>query len=476
MNNELVPTIGIEVHVELKTDMKVFSKSRNNYNSEANTNVNEIDLGYPGVLPTLNEEIIKKALEAAMLLNCDINYLMHFDRKNYYYPDLPKGYQITQASTPIGHDGYIEININNEPKKILIERVHIEEDTCKSTHIGNKTLLNYNRAGVPLIEIVTKPVIKTAKEAVLFLERLKELLFYLNISDCKMEEGSMRADVNISLSNSDILGTKCEIKNLGSITAVGTCIEEEIKRQSEILLSGGVIEEETRRYDSITNKTILMRKKEIGNDYRYFPEPDIPYVDLRNLKEDFNETELIMLPNERRSIYLDKGISEINIEKLLSNKNLSDFLNLFIGTDINFKIASNLLVGDITSYLNKYNLNIMDTKLTYGKFLELVNMLDNNTISNKIFKDILDYIMETDDTINKILEKNNIELVNNEDELIDVIKSVLEQNKDSVNAYKSGKDNALKYLMGMIMKETQGKANPKLVNELLLDLLSKDVN
>ena len=475
MNNKYIPTIGIEVHVELKTNNKIFSPSKNNYDSSVNTNINEIDLAYPGVLPTLNYEVVEKALLACLSLNCSINRKMHFDRKNYYYPDLPKGYQITQNKTPIGYDGYVLIDTNLGPKKIELERIHMEEDTCKSIHINGKTLLNYNRAGVPLIEIVTKPCISSGDEAVKYLEALREALFYLGVSDCKIEEGSMRADVNVSVSKDSNLGTKCEVKNIGSISSVKTAIDYEITRQIKLLEENKKIEEETRKFDAKTSSTVLMRKKEVGNDYRYFPEPDIPYLYITDELLENVKSQIKFLPNERRRIYKEKGISEINIEKLISNKSLSDYLNKFLNENIDFKIASNILLGDITSYLNKNNININNTKLD-NKFIYLVDMLSNQKMSSKIFKEILPDILESDLSIEEILKLKNITLMSDTNELEDIVKKVLSENQNSVNDYKSGKQNALKYLMGMIMKETKGSANPKIVNDLLLDLLSKDVN
>ena len=266
----LEPTIGIEVHVELKSKNKVFSNTINAYSNNANTNVNIVDLGYPGTLPVLNYEVVKMALKAALALNCKINKKMHFDRKNYFYPDLPKGYQITEQATPIGYDGYLEIEVDGCTRKIGIERIHIEEDTCKSMHVLDNTLLNYNRAGVPLVEIVTKPDIKSPKEAVAYVETLRRTLLYLEISDVKIEEGSMRCDTNISLApqNAEKLGTKIEIKNIGSVSNVGISLEYEIKRQKELLENGTILKEETRRFDDNTNSTILLRVKETGNDYR----------------------------------------------------------------------------------------------------------------------------------------------------------------------------------------------------------------
>ncbi len=462
-------TIGIEVHVELKTNSKVFSLTKNDYNSEANTNICEIDLGYPGTLPTLNKGVVMSALKACLGLNCSINKKMHFDRKNYFYPDLPKGYQITQARTPIGYDGYVLV----EGNKIRIERIHIEEDTAKSLHVNNKTYLNYNRAGVPLIEIVSRPDMHTKEEAMKYLERLRETLFYLGVSDCKIEEGSMRADVNISISDNDTLGTRAEIKNIGSISNVGLAIDYEIKRQEEILESGGVIEEETRKFDSTTNTTILMRKKETGNDYRYFPEPDIPYLELSDDMISGVKESIVLLPDERRKIYLERNILPINVEKLINNKDLSDYLNSFIKTNIDFKIASNLLLTDISSYLNKNRLSIFDTKLSYDKFIELVTLLSDGVITNKIFKDIMIDILEKDSSIKEILKEKNISLETDTSSLIKIIEKVLLENEKSLNDYKAGKDNALKFLMGMVMKETKGSFNPKLVNETLTKMCKK---
>lgn len=472
MNKDYTPTIGIEVHIEVMSKTKIFSPSVNGYSDSVNRHVNIIDLGMPGVLPSLNKEVIYKALKACLALNCTINKRMHFDRKCYYYPDLPKGYQITQNETPIGVNGKLKIG---DDKYVLIEEMHIEEDTCKSLHVNGYTLLNYNRSGVPLIEIVTKPCIKSSSDAMSYLENLRELMLYLGVSDCKIEEGSMRADVNVSVSKTDTLGTKCEVKNIGSIKDVGTAINEEIKRQIDILEGGGTLIPETRRFDSKLNTTVSMRKKEVGNDYRYIPEPDIPYVVLEDSYIENVKKDIVMLPSERREIYTNNGISNVNIEKLIANKDLSDYLNKFIDKNINLKIASNILLGDITSYLNKNKLSVYDTKID-SKFIDIVNYLDSGKLSSKNFKDILQDLMESDLSLDEILKKNNISLVSNSDELMKVVTEVLDENKASVNDYKNGKDNAFKYLMGMVMKETKGSANPVIVNKLLKDLLSKDVN
>lgn len=468
-----IPTIGIEVHVELKTNTKIFSNSLNGYGQMANSLTNVVDLGYPGTLPTVNKEVINLAIKAACVLNCKIRKEMHFDRKNYFYPDNPKNFQITQARTPIGYDGYVEIEVDGTKKKIEIEEMHIEEDTCKSTHRGDKTLLDFNRAGVPLIEIVTKPCISSSTEAKLYLEKLKELLFYTDISDCKMEEGSMRCDANVSIrkNETDPLGTKCEIKNIGSISNVGLSIEKEISRQIELLEKGETFKEQTRRYDDKLGDTVLMRIKETGNDYRYFPEPDIPYLYLTDTMIEEVRNTIEMLPDERRSLYMEKNVSEINAKKLVQNKPLSDYFNTLLTEDIDFKIASNLLLGDISAYLNKTEKSITDTTLTKERMVELVNKISDNTLTSKNLKDILDKVLEEDKSISEIIKESGIENITDDTALREIIKKIVSENSESVTDYKNGHDRAIKFLMGQVMKETKGSANPKLAMNILIEEL-----
>lgn len=468
-----IPTIGIEVHVELKTNTKIFSNSLNGYGQMANSLTNVVDLGYPGTLPTVNKEVINLAIKAACVLNCKIRKEMHFDRKNYFYPDNPKNFQITQARTPIGYDGYVEIEVDGTKKKIEIEEMHIEEDTCKSTHRGDKTLLDFNRAGVPLIEIVTKPCISSSTEAKLYLEKLKELLFYTDISDCKMEEGSMRCDANVSIrkNETDPFGTKCEIKNIGSISNVGLSIEKEIIRQTELLEKGETFKEQTRRYDDKLGDTVLMRIKETGNDYRYFPEPDIPYLYLTDTMIEEVRNTIEMLPDERRSLYMEKNVSEINAKKLVQNKPLSDYFNTLLTEDIDFKIASNLLLGDISAYLNKTEKAITDTTLTKERMVELVNKISDNTLTSKNLKDILDKVLEEDKSISEIIKESGIENITDDTALREIIKKIVSENSESVTDYKNGHDRAIKFLMGQVMKETKGSANPKLAMNILIEEL-----
>ena len=468
-----IPTVGIEVHCELKTNTKIFSNSINGYGQMANSLTNVVDLGYPGTLPTLNKEVLNLAIKAALVLNCKIRRQMHFDRKNYFYPDNPKNYQITQAETPIGYDGYVEIEVNGKKKKIEIEEMHIEEDTCKSTHRGTKTLLDFNRAGVPLIEIVTKPCMESGEEAKLYLEKLRELLFYSDVSDCKIEEGSMRADANVSIrkKESDPFGTKAEIKNIGSISNVKLSIDKEIERQANLYDKGETFLPQTRRFDSKLNDTVLMRVKETGNDYRYFPEPDIPYVYVTEEQIDEVRKTIPMLPEERRKKYIELGISEVNAKKLVGHRTLSDYLNELLEEKIDFKTAANLLLGDISAYLNKNETEITKTKLTKEKFMELTNNISDGTLTSKNLKEILDMVMESDKSIAEIIKEKGIQNITDNSAITDIIKKIINENPESVADYKAGKDRAIKYLMGQVMKESKGSINPSMAMDILKEEL-----
>lgn len=470
-----IPTIGIEVHCELKTKTKIFSNSINGYGQMANSLTNVVDLGYPGTLPTINKEVIQTALKAALVLNCKIRTEMHFDRKNYFYPDNPKNYQITQFETPIGYDGYVEIEIDGNKKKIEIEEMHIEEDTCKSTHRGQKTLLDFNRAGVPLIEIVTKPCISSGEEAKLYLEKLKELLFYSDISDCKIEEGSMRADANVSIrkKETDAYGTKAEIKNIGSISNVKLSIEKEIERQKKLYDKGETFLPQTRRFDDKLNDTVLMRIKETGNDYRYFPEPDIPYIYITEEQIETTKRSLPMLPDERRKIYQELGVTELNANKLVQNRPLSDYFNELLAETTDFKVASNLLLGDIAAYLNKTEQKITETKLTKPRFLELVELMSSQKLTSKNLKEILDTIMENDKPIMDIIKSAGISNITDDKKIREMIRQIIANNEASVQDYKDGKDRATKYLMGQVMKESKGSLNPKMAMDILIEELNK---
>ena len=432
---KLIPTIGIEVHAELKTKSKVFSSSSNIYGEVANSKTTAGDLGYPGTLPSLNIEVINLALKACLATRCHVNKKIYFERKNYFYPDLSKGYQITQDTTPLGYDGYIEIEIDGQKKKIDIERIHMEEDTSKSIHEENSTLLDFNRAGVPLIEIVTKPVIASAEEAVLYLEKLREILLYAEVSDVKIEEGSMRCDINVSLreESSSILGTKTEIKNIGSISNARLAINYEIERQRQIINSGDKVIGETRRYDEKDGQTISMRKKDINNDYRYFPEPDIPYVYIDEDWINNINKKMPLLPDELRNKYQSLVINDIAIQALIARKDIASFLKDVIEFDVNSVIAANLLTGDVLSYLNKHNITIDMTKLDTNSFVDLIKLIDSNDISSKMAKEILNDLLNSGGNVNDIIDKKGLKQINDVDKIKELLLKVIDSNKQVVD-------------------------------------------
>lgn len=473
--NDYLKTVGIEVHCELKTNTKMFSDTLNHYEGRENSHINTIDLAYPGTLPLVNKGAIMLALKAAILLHCQINKEVTFDRKNYFYPDLPKGYQITQARKPIGVNGYVEIEVSGTKKKIRIHDIHIEEDTAKSIHQVDKSYLDFNRSGVPLIEIVTEPDMHDAEEAMAYLHKLRELFMYADISDCKMEEGSMRCDVNISVSKGDTLGVRTETKNLGSISSVGRVITAESKRQIDLLEQGQSIREETRRFDEKENQTILMRVKETGNDYRYFPEPNIPMFLLTEEEIEQVKTTIPKMPDELRREYQELGVNDNNIKTLIANRALCNFFEKVKHSDP--VITSNLLTGDVLSYLNKNNLTWKDIKLTEEHLCSFVEKLKKNELSSKQVKTLLPVLMEKGGNVDELMRSMNMVQINDEGVLQKMINQVIEENKESVEDYKNGHDRALKYLMGQIMKASKGSANPRDVNRLLIDTLNRiDLN
>ena len=465
-------TIGLEVHVELNTNSKFFSSSLNNYNSLPNHNVNYIDLAYPGTLPTLNKEAINQGIRAAILLNASINKEMHFDRKNYFYPDIPKNYQITQNTTPIGVNGYIEIEVNGVKKKIRIHDLHLEEDTAKSIHKEDKSYLDFNRAGLPLLEIVSEADMESGEEAVLYLEKLRELFLYAGISDCKIEEGSMRCDANISISKTDKLGTKVEIKNIGSISNVGIAIDKEAKRQEELLTKGEVIKEQTRRYDDNLKDTVLMRYKETGNDYRYFKEADIPMFYLTDEEIEEIKNSLPMTAEKLRKVFKENGILDINIEKLIKNKDYSLMLSKIIDKNYSLVIASNLLLGPVSQYLNETSKNILDTLLDIDRFEKILKAFSNEEIDNKMFKDMLKDFMENEEDVELIIKNYKASLMDT-DTLREIIVEIINNSKSEVEEIKAGNERKIQYLVGQTMKKTSGKVSPKSINEIINEELEK---
>lgn len=475
MNFETV--IGLEVHVELKTKSKVFSPSPNAFGDDPNTNVNPIDLGYPGVLPLINKEAVEFAMRAAMALNMEIATNTYFDRKHYFYPDNPKAYQISQDEQPIGRNGWIEIEINGEKKRIGINRLHLEEDAGKLLHGDDGySLIDFNRQGAPLIEIVSEPDIRSPEEAYLYLEKLRNIIQFTGVSDVKMQEGSLRCDANISIRpiGQKEFGTKTELKNLNSFNFVRQGLEFEEKRQEQVLRQGGIIEQETRRFDEKTKETILMRKKGGTEDYRYVLEPDIMplYID-EEWKESVRQS-LPELPDERRRRYVEElGLDEYDARVLTNTKEMSDFFEETIKEGADAKLATNWLMGDISGYMNKHYLEIPDLKITPKALAKMIELIEKGTLSSKLAKKVVIELLEKGGDPEQIVKEKGLVQISDENQLREIILKVLEQNEQSIIDYKNGKGRALGFLVGQVMKETKGQANPPMVNKILKEELDK---
>ncbi|WP_188207204.1 Asp-tRNA(Asn)/Glu-tRNA(Gln) amidotransferase subunit GatB [Alkalibacillus aidingensis] len=475
MNFETI--IGLEVHVELKTKSKIFSPSPNAFGDEPNSNVNPIDLGYPGVLPVLNEEAVNYAMRAAMALNCEIATDTKFDRKNYFYPDNPKAYQISQFDQPIGENGWIEIEVNGEKKKIGITRLHLEEDAGKLTHGDDgHSLVDYNRQGTPLIEIVSEPDIRTPEEAYAYLEKLRNIIQFTGVSDVKMQEGSLRCDANLSLRpyGQEEFGVKTELKNLNSFNFVQKGLEFEEKRQEKVLRQGGEILQETRRYDEKTKETILMRVKEGSDDYRYFPEPDlIPlYID-EEWKEQVRQS-IPELPDSRRTRYVNElGLDEYDAGVLTNTKEMSDFFEATIEHGADAKQVTNWLMGDISAYMNKQQIELQDLPITPEALAKMVKLIEEGTLSSKLAKKVVTELVKNGGDPEKIVKEKGLVQISDEKQLRDIITGVLDENEQSIVDYKNGKDRALGFLVGQVMKKTKGQANPPMVNKILVEEIDK---
>lgn len=475
MNFETV--IGLEVHVELKTNTKIFSPAPAHFGAEPNSNTNVIDWGYPGVLPVMNKSALEYGMKAALALNCDISQETHFDRKNYFYPDNPKAYQISQLDDPIGHDGWIEIDVEGQKKKIRIERVHLEEDAGKNMHgIGGYSYVDLNRQGTPLIEIVSEADMRSPEEAYAYLDALRSIIQFTGVSDVKMEEGSLRCDANISLRplGQEEFGIKTELKNLNSLNFVRKGLAFEEKRQTKLLLSGGSLQQETRRFDEATGETVLMRVKEGSSDYRYFPEPDIPNFEIDNAWVDKIRDSLPEMPKDRRQRYINElGIPEYDAKVLTLSKEMSDFFEEIIQQGAEAKQASNWLMGDVSAYLNSEKLDLADTQLTPNNLASMIQLINDGTISSKIAKKVFQELIEKGGEPKDIVEANGWIQLSDPAQLLPMINEVLDNNQQSIDDFKNGKDKAIGFLVGQIMKSTKGKANPGVVNKLLKEELEK---
>ncbi|MDY0406640.1 Asp-tRNA(Asn)/Glu-tRNA(Gln) amidotransferase subunit GatB [Virgibacillus sp. 179-BFC.A HS] len=475
MNFETI--IGLEVHVELKTKSKIFSPSANQFGSEPNTNVNPIDLGYPGTLPVLNEEAVNYAMKAAMALNCEIATDTKFDRKNYFYPDNPKAYQISQFDQPIGEHGWIEIEVGGKKKRIGITRLHLEEDAGKLTHgDGGHSLVDFNRQGTPLIEIVSEPDMRSPEEAYAYLEKLKNIIQYTGVSDVKMQEGSLRCDANISLRpiGQKEFGVKTELKNLNSFNFVQKGLEFEEQRQKKVLLSGGEILQETRRFDEKTKETILMRVKEGSDDYRYFPEPDLVPLYIDEAWKERIRQEIPELPDARRKRYVTElGLPEYDAAVLTSSKEMSDFFEETVNHGADLKQASNWLMGEISAYMNKHQQELHDLAITPESLAKMIKLIEDGTISSKIAKKVFAELVSKGGDPEKIVKEKGLVQISDEGQLTEIITGILDQNEQSIIDYKNGKDRALGFLVGQVMKATKGQANPPMVNKILIREMDK---
>lgn len=474
--------IGLEVHVELKTKTKIFCSCPNEFGAEPNTNVCPICLGLPGTLPVLNKKVLEYAVKAGLALNCEIAEFCKFDRKNYFYPDLPKAYQISQFDLPICYKGHIDIEVDGQKKRIGVTRIHMEEDAGKLVHQGDSitdaqtSLVDYNRGGVPLIEIVSEPDMRSAEEARAYLEKLKSFIEYTGVSDVKMEEGSLRCDANVSIRpvGAKEFGTKTEIKNLNSFRAVQRSIEYEIERQQEVLEEGGRIIQETRTWDEAKEMTLSMRTKEEADDYRYFPEPDIPpLVISREWVEEVRKN-LPELPDAKKERLINEhGLPEYDAEVITNSRALAEFYDETVKVFNDPKTVSNWIMGEFSKQLNAENIEVKDAKVTPNCLAKLLSLIEKGTISGKIAKKVFAEMFATGKDPEAIVKEKGMVQISDEGQLKEIVDEVIAKNPQSIEDFKAGKDKALGFLIGQVMKATRGKANPGIVNKLIKEEISK---
>lgn len=466
--------IGLEVHCELKTVTKNFSASKNEYTSIPNIHVTPVDLGLPGILPVVNMEAVKKALKPAMALNCTNPDEVLFDRKNYYYPDLPKGYQITQVTKPMGKNGYLKIVMPDYEKDILIHQLHLEEDTASLDHYSAYSLIDYNRSGIPLIEIVTEPCISNALEAVKFLETLRDVFIYCEVSEADSKKGQMRCDVNISLTDSDKLGTKVEMKNINSFSSVKAAIEYEIKRQNEVLDKGEKVIQETRRFDEETMKTYSMREKVDAVDYKYFIEPNMPPVKLTKEFLDDIRKEIPRLQYERYHQYTNEyELSEYDSNVLVKDKDIADYFEELISYDIKPKEACSWVTTVILGSLNKLNTDLEGLFITSKMLSEVIKLTLDNKISVGNAKKVLYRAMDEKVDPIKIIEKEHLRQIDDESVLVKLVNEALDEHEDIVLQFKEGKEYVTNYFVGQVMKKTKGQASPVKTLEIIKEEIKK---
>ena len=468
--------IGLEVHAQLKTKSKIFAPDGNEFGLEPNTQTSTITLGLPGVLPVLNKEVVNMGILCGLALNCQIPEKCKFDRKQYFYADLPKGYQISQYDEPICVNGYLEVN----GKKFGITRAHLEEDAGKLVHQGADGIagstysqVDLNRAGTPLLEIVSEPDMRSSDEARAYMEELRTILRYIGVCDGNLEEGSMRCDANISIRpwGQKEFGTRAEIKNVNSFKALQRAIDYEVERQSEILDEGGEVIQETRLWNDNKGITESMRGKEDAHDYRYFPEPDlVPLVISREWVEEIRN-KMPELPNAKRQRYVDAGLTPYDANVIVEQQDMSKFFDKILSLGADAKIASNFLMGEIAAYTKEEKNSVWDTYLTPERLFELLELLKKGTISNNIAKNIVITMMKEDTTAAEIVEKQGLSVISDEGAIKEIVNKIIESNPNQVAAYKGGKQQLFGFFVGQVMKETKGRANPQIVNKLLKEVL-----
>ena len=472
MNFEAV--IGIEIHVEMKTRTKMFSASPNRFGATPNTLVTPVDMAFPGTLPVVNKQAVINAIRVSNALNMEIDHELWFDRKNYFYSDLPKGYQITQDKRPIGKEGYVEIETQNGIKKIGIERLHMEEDTCKQLHMADYTLLDYNRAGTPLVEIVSKPEMRNGEEAMKYVEQIRSIVIYSGVSDGKMEEGSLRCDVNISLRpiGDEKFGTKVEIKNLNSLANVQRAIDFEMKRQSEILLSGGVVEQETRRFDETKKETVLMRKKTDAVDYKYFTEANITPI---KLSDEFVNNAINTCPelaSSKENRYISMGLTKEEARQILMSVDMVKYFEECLKYTNQIKSVWNFVTGDIASYLNKNGVSITNFIVEPNNIVKLLALVERGEISYAQARKIFEEMTKNNEDPLVLQEKMGLKQNSNEDEIRKMCEEAVDANPQSIIDFKNGKGRALGFLVGQVMKISKGKANPQMVSKIIGEILA----
>ena len=475
-NYEVV--MGLEVHAELSTKTKIFCSCPTKFGAAPNTQTCPICMAMPGTLPVLNEKVVEYAVKAGLATNCEISRDSKNDRKNYFYPDLPKAYQISQFDKPLCEHGYVEIETSNGKKKIRLTRIHIEEDAGKLNHdeLGGGTLVDLNRAGVPLIEIVSEPDLRTSEEVEQYLRKLKSILEYIEVSDCKMQEGSLRADVNVSVrkKGEEKLGTRTEMKNMNSFRSIVRAIEYEVDRQIDVIEAGGKIEQETLRWDDVSGKTFSMRDKEDAQDYRYFPDPDLVAIKLsEEYIEDIKNT-LPELPESRKERYLTEyNLSEKDAKIITSSKYLSDLFEGAINVCNNPKAVNNWIISDISRVLNEKELEPTEIPFTAQNLGDLVKLIDAGTISSSIGKKVLEELFNEPKNPEEIIKEKGWIQISDEGAIKEVVLKILQANPQSVSDYKAGKEKALDFLVGQAMKETKGKANPQMLNKMFVEEVNK---